>query len=194
MQDNERKNAVAPAAATAPEAAPPPLDTRHFRTVLGNYPTGVVAVTVVGSDREPVGMIVGSFTSVSLNPPLVSFLADCSSSTQAKIQAAGRFCANVLAADQERLSRKLAARGPGRFDGVPWEPSPLGNPVLGGTVAWVDCIIHGVIEIGDHYLIVGRVHELRAVSDKTPLLFFRGAYGDYCSNADRILDRLLELW
>ncbi|MDQ0473941.1 flavin reductase family protein [Labrys wisconsinensis] len=188
MQDKQKK-----AAAVGTVAAPArPIDARHFRTVLGNVPTGVVAVTATGSEQEPVGMIVGSFTSVSLNPPLVSFLADSLSSTQAKLQAAGRFCVNVLAADQERLCRKLAARGSARFDGVRWAPSALGNPVIEGIVAWIDCTIDTVIEIGDHHLIVGRVRELHTVSDRTPLLFFRGSYGDYLSNADRLLDRLLD--
>ncbi len=192
MQDNENKDVMTSAAATMPEAPPRPIDARHFRTVLGNFPTGVVAITTRGSEDQPVAMIVGSFTSVSLSPPLVSFLADRSSSTQAEIRAAGRFCANVLAADQEGLCRKLAARRPGRFDGVHWEPSSMGNPVLEGIVAWIDCTIDDVVELGDHYLIVGRVHELRAVSDKTPLLFLRGAYGDYVSIAALMLDRFLD--
>lgn len=181
------------AAGIAPEPASGAVDPRHFRMVLGNYPTGVVVVTTTEAEQAPVGMVVGSFTSVSLNPPLVSFLVDRSSSTQARIQAAGRFCANVLAADQEQLCRKLAARRPDRFDGVPWEPSPLGNPVLEGIVAWIDCTIDTVIELGDHDLIVGRAHELRVASDKkTPLLFFRGQYGDYFSAGAHLLDRLLD--
>jgi len=178
--------------ADPPSSVPPTVDARHFRTVLGNFPTGVVAVTTMEGEREPAGMVVGSFTSVSLNPPLVSFLADCNSSSQAKIQTSGRFCANVLASDQEQLCRKLAARGASKFDAVPWQASPLGNPILEGVIAWIDCSVEKVIELGDHYLIVGRVHELRVISDKTPLLFFRGTYGDYYSNAIRLLDQLLD--
>lgn len=167
------------------------IEGRHLRDVLGNFPTSVVAVTVAGPDGQPEGMIVGSFTSVSLNPPLVSFLADHSSGTIAKIRAAGRYCANALAGDQEWLSRTLAARGSGKFNGVAWESSPLGNPVLDGVVAWIDCAIEKVVEIGDHSLVVGRVRDLRAESAKTPLLFFRGGYGDYFSNTSLLLDRLV---
>ena len=163
------------------------LDGRHFRDVLGNLPTGVVAITATG----PAGMVVGTFTSVSLDPPLVSFLADRSSKTFAKIRAAGRYCANVLAADQEHLCRRLAVSGPGKFDGVDWESSPLGNPVLGGIVAWVDCELEKVVELGDHFLAVGRVRDLRVESPKTPLLFFRGGYGDYFSTTSLVLDRLV---
>jgi flavin reductase (DIM6/NTAB) family NADH-FMN oxidoreductase RutF len=167
------------------------FDGRHFRDVLGNLPTGVVAVTATAPDRQPAGMVVGTFTSVSLDPPLVSFLAGRSSKTFAKIRAAGRYCANVLAADQEHLCRRMAVSGSGKFDGVAWESSPLGNPVLDGIVAWVDCELEKVVELGDHFLAVGRVRDLRVESPKTPLLFFRGGYGDYFSTTSLLLDRLV---
>jgi 3-hydroxy-9,10-secoandrosta-1,3,5(10)-triene-9,17-dione monooxygenase reductase component len=167
------------------------IDGRYFRDVLGNFPTSVVAVTAAGAGDHPAGMIVGSFTSVSLDPPLVSFLADRSSGTLAKIRAAGHYCANALASDQEWLSRKMAARGSAKFDGVSWESSPLGNPVLDGVVAWIDCTIEQIVEIGDHFLVVGRVRDLRAESPKTPLLFFRGGYGDYFSTTSLLLDQLV---
>lgn len=166
-------------------------DGRYFRDVLGNFPTSVVAITTGGPDGEPSGMIVGSFTSVSLDPPLVSFLADRSSGTFAKVRAAGRYCANALASDQESLSRKMASRGAGKFGGVAWESSPLGNPVIEGVVAWIDCEIEKVVEIGDHFLVVGRVRDLRVESPKTPLLFFRGGYGDYFCPTSVLLDRLV---
>jgi 3-hydroxy-9,10-secoandrosta-1,3,5(10)-triene-9,17-dione monooxygenase reductase component len=167
------------------------LDVRHFRDVLGNFPTSVVAVTTTGPVTQPEGMIVGTFTSVSLDPPLVSFLADRSSGTGAKIRAAGRYCANVLGSDQEPLCRKLATRTPDKFDAVAWRPSPLGNPVLEGIVAWVDCVVEKVVELGDHFLVVGGVRDLRVESPKTPLLFFRGGYGDYFSAGSLLLDRLI---
>lgn len=170
----------------------PAIDPRHFRTVLGSFPTGVVAINSTEVDNVPVGMVVGSFTSVSLDPPLVSFLADVSSQSQSRIRATGRFCANVLAADQEMLCRRLASRGADKFVDIDWTRSPLGNPVLAGIVSWIDCLIHDTIQIGDHHLIIGRVQELHVVSDKTPLLFLRGVYGDYFSNAAAILDRLLD--
>ncbi|MGI5460174.1 flavin reductase family protein [Streptomyces sp. CA-249302] len=168
------------------------IDGRRFREVLGNFPTSVVAVTTTDAEERPHGMVVGTFTSVSLDPPLVSFLADRSSTTLRTIRAAGRFCANALAGDQERLSRRMASGPAGeRFEGMTWEASPLGSPVLDGVVAWVDCAVEQVVEIGDHLLVVGRVHDLRVESLKTPLLFFRGGYGDYLSSAAQLLDRLV---
>ncbi|MFG2959053.1 flavin reductase family protein [Streptomyces sp. NPDC048291] len=168
------------------------IEGRRFRDVLGNFPTSVVAITTTDAGSRPHGMIVGTFTSVSLDPPLVSFLADRSSTTLGTIRAAGRFCANALAGDQERLSRRMAAGPAGeRFTDMAWGPSPLGSPVLDGVVAWVDCAVEQVVEIGDHLLVVGRVHDLCVESLKTPLLFFRGGYGDYLSSAALLLDRLV---
>ncbi|MBE9373289.1 flavin reductase family protein [Saccharopolyspora sp. HNM0983] len=168
------------------------IDDRYFRDVLGNVPTSVVAVTAPGPDELPAGMIVGSFTSVSLDPPLVSFLADRSSSTLPKILDGGQFCANALASDQEPLSRRLAVRGPHKFDGVAWQRSPLGNPVLDGVLAWIDCTIDRAVDIGDHVLVVGAVQDLRAFPPRNPLLFFRGGYGDYFSTTAQLLDRLVD--
>lgn len=171
---------------------PDAIDGRLFRDVLGNFPTSVVAITTTDAEERPHGMVVGTFTSVSLEPPLVSFLADRSSMTLRTIRAAGRFCANALAGNQERLSRRLAT-GPARerFADTTWQPSPHGNPVLDGIVAWVDCAVEQVVEIGDHLLVVGRVRDLRVESLKTPLLFFRGGYGDYMSSAGQLLDSLV---
>lgn len=168
------------------------IDGRRFRDVLGNFPTSVVAITTTDGEEQPHGMVVGTFTSVSLDPPLVSFLADRSSTTLRTIRAAGRFCANALAGNQERLSRQLATRPAGqRFEGALWQASDLGNPVLDGIVAWVDCTVEQVVEIGDHLLVVGRVRDLRVESMKTPLLFFRSGYGDYLSSTTVLMDRLV---
>ena len=166
------------------------IDGRQFRDVLGHFPTSVVAITTTDAEERPQGLVVGTFTSVSLDPPLVSFLVTRSSSTLGGIRASGRFCANALAGNQERLSRRMAAGG-NRFEGVGWKTSPLGNPVLDGIVAWVDCTVEDVVEIGDHFLVVGRVGDLRIESLKTPLLFFRGGYGDYLSSSTPVLDRLI---
>jgi flavin reductase (DIM6/NTAB) family NADH-FMN oxidoreductase RutF len=164
---------------------------RHLRDVLGHFPTSVVAITTMDADAQPRGLVVGTFTSVSLDPPLVAFLVDQSSTTLPTIRIAGRFCANALASTQERLSRKMSGRTADRFTDVPWRPSPLGNPVLEGIVAWVDCVIEKVVELGDHVLVAGRVHDLRIESVKTPLVFFRGGYGDYYSTTALMMDQLV---
>ncbi|MET0521337.1 MAG: flavin reductase family protein, partial [Jiangellaceae bacterium] len=119
---------------------PPTIITApRFRDVLGHFPTGVVVVTAMAPSGGPVGMAVGSFTSVSLDPPLVAFLPDRASSTFPHIRGAASFCINVLAADQEDVCRAFALRGADKFRDVSWSPSPSGTPVLDGVVAWIDC-------------------------------------------------------
>ena len=155
-------------------ALEPAFDTATFRRVLGHVPTSVAVVTAV-HDGEPVGMTVGSFTSISLDPPLVGFFADRRSGSLARILAGGRFAANVLTEDQDQCCGTFAARGIDRFAAVPWHPSPLGSPHLDQALAWVDCDVESVLDIGDHAAVVGRVTRLEVPSGhRRPLVFFRG--------------------
>lgn len=154
-------------------------DPLTFRNVLGHFPTGVVLITGIASDGAPVGMIVGSFTSVSLDPPLVAFLPTVSSQTFQRLRTAKAFCVNVLAADQEDLCRRFAGRAADKFDGVPWHPSPLGAPVLDGVVAYIDCTFESINDAGDHHIVIGAVSELQVCSPVAPLLFFQGGYGRF---------------
>jgi flavin reductase (DIM6/NTAB) family NADH-FMN oxidoreductase RutF len=151
----------------------------EFRETLGHYPTGVALVTGIDADGEPVGMVVGSFTSVSMDPPLVAFLPQRDSGTFARLRTATHFCVNVLAADQEDLCRRFARRGQDKFAGVPWKPAPSGAPVLEGTVAWIDCSYESVADAGDHFMVIGRVEAMDVVRPALPLLFFQGGYGRF---------------
>ncbi|MET0819067.1 MAG: flavin reductase [Solirubrobacteraceae bacterium] len=163
-----------------PEASDIPFDAQRFREVLGHYPTGVSVITAMGADGKPAGLAVGTFTSVSLDPPLVGFLPDKSSSSFPKIQAAGSFCVNVLAADQEPVCRALAAKGDDKFKGLSWHPAAAtGSPIIDGAVAWIDCDIESVTEAGDHYVVIGRVRNLEIHNSTLPLLFFQGGYGRF---------------
>jgi flavin reductase (DIM6/NTAB) family NADH-FMN oxidoreductase RutF/DNA-binding IclR family transcriptional regulator len=155
------------------------VDPGHFRRVLGQYPTGVCVVTAVDLDGRPAGMTVGSFVSVSLNPPLVAFLATTGSRVLAAIGDSGRFAVNALAGDQVDLCRQFASRADDRFDGVSWRPSALGSPVLAGAPAWVDCRLDAVTEVGDHVLVVGAVADLDVERSAAPLMFFQGGYGRF---------------
>lgn len=156
-----------------------PIDARGFRTVLGHFPTGVCVVTAMDTDGTPVGMAVGSFTSVSLDPPLVAFLPDRSSTTFPRIRGAASFCVNVLAADQERVCRTFASRGADKFADTGWRPAPSGAPILDGVVAWIDCVPETIHEAGDHYICIGRVTDLAVENPTLPLLFFQGGYGAF---------------
>ena len=123
--------------------------------------------------------MIGSFASVSLDPPLVAFFPDKSSTSWPKIAASGRFCVNVLAFDQEPVCRRFAAKGGDKFAGVTWRHAGTGSPILEQAVAWIDCQIETVQEAGDHLIVVGRVAELAIERWTEPLLFFRGGYGRF---------------
>jgi flavin reductase (DIM6/NTAB) family NADH-FMN oxidoreductase RutF/DNA-binding IclR family transcriptional regulator len=154
----------------------------RFREVLGNYPTGVVAVTAIGKDGKPLAMTAGSFTSVSLDPPLVAFLPGKQSSTFPAMREAAGFCINVLSAGQESICRAFARRGGDKYSGISWQPAPrTGSPLLDGVVAWIDCTPKAIHEAGDHYIVVGRVQDLGQGEAEMPLLFFQGGYGQFSS-------------
>ncbi|WP_227466882.1 flavin reductase family protein [Nocardioides lijunqiniae] len=149
---------------------------RTFRDVLGSFASGVTVVTAV-SGGEPVGMTCQSFSSVSLDPPLVLFIPAKTSRAWPLMQRAGRFCVNFLAHDQAELSNTMASRGTDKFAGVGWEPTAqTGSPLLHGALGYVDCAIHAVHEAGDHYVVIGRVLDLALRGPEQPLLFYRGKY------------------
>lgn len=159
-------------------ASAAPFDSATYRQVLGHFPTGVTVITATG-DPHPVGMAVGSFSSVSLDPPLVAFFAGRSSTTWPKIEAAGAFCVNVLAEDQEDVCRRFASKEDDKFTGLGWSPAGSGAPLLDGVLAWIDCDIHEVVDAGDHVCVLGLVRDLGVGHDGAPLVFFRGGYGRF---------------
>ena len=149
---------------------------RQFRDVLGRFCTGVTVVTAM-SGEEPVGMTCQSFSSVSLEPPLVLFCPAKTSRAWPLIQRSGRFAVNLLAHDQAELSNRMASKGVDKFDGVAWAPSAAtGSPLLEGTLGYVDCTIHAVHEAGDHYVVIGKLLDLGESDPDDPLLFFQGRY------------------
>ncbi len=155
------------------------IEPARFRQVLGQYPTGVVVVTALDAAGTAIGMVVGSFTSVSLDPPLVAFLPDKNSSSWRALRESGdRFCVNVLSAGQEDVCRAVATRKTDKFHDIGWRPSPAGNPVIDGAVAWIDCVTEQIHDAGDHDIVVGRVLDLD-LGDGGPLLFYRGGYGSF---------------
>jgi flavin reductase (DIM6/NTAB) family NADH-FMN oxidoreductase RutF len=166
---------------TPGEAEPdaPAIDPKWYRQVLGQYPTGVCVVTGQTPEGEPVAMVVGSFTSVSLNPPLVAFFPDRNSSSWAKLRNCENFCVNILGADQEPVCRKLASKDPDKFSGTPHRLSSCGSPVVDGVVAWIECERYSVTDAGDHEMVTGLVREMDVVGGGLPLLFFQGGYGRF---------------
>ncbi|PTT69066.1 flavin reductase family protein, partial [Arthrobacter sp. HMWF013] len=146
----------------------------------GQYPTGVTLITAAPGGAEPAGMVVGTFSSVSLDPPLVAFMPDVSSTSWPRIREAGSFCANVLTASQQDVCRAFSRKAEDRFSANAWGDTPSGSPRLDGAAAWIDCDIEDVIRTGDHDIVIGRVKALGVGSSKElPLLFLRGGYGSF---------------
>lgn len=157
-----------------------PVASGEFRRVLGNFATGVTVITAPAADGEsgPAGFACQSFSSLSLDPPLVVFMVGRTSTTWPRIARAGVFCVNVLAAHQGALCSGFAVSGADKFAGVDHEPAPFsGSPRLAGATAWIDCAIHAVHTGGDHLIVVGRVEALgTGDSEETPLLFHKGRF------------------
>lgn len=158
------------------ESPPDVVDPRRLRQVLGHVPTSVsVVCTMDGPD--PAGATIGSFVSVSLDPPLVAYFAMRSSSTLSAVRRAGVFSVNVLAEDQAELSEVFARGTADRFRGVRWERGPGGSPHLDGALVVLDCDVDGVVAVGDHEMVVGRVTRVTAQRPGVePLVFARGRF------------------
>jgi len=155
------------------------IDARTFRDTLGHFCSGVVIATGM-LDGVPAGFAAQSFTSLSLDPPLVALCPGKSSSSWPKLREAGHFCINVLGAEQQALCRQFASSGADKFAGVPWRPGTTGAPILEGVLAYIDCRLEHEHDGGDHTLAVGRVLDLAVLSEAPrPLLFFRGGYGTF---------------
>lgn len=146
------------------------LNSTQLRRVFGAFPSGVTAVAALVDDR-PVGIAANSFTSVSLDPPLVSVCMAHSSTTWPVLRTAARFGVSVLSADQEDACKQLAARNGDRFAALPWRATQGGAVLLEGASAWLECSIDQQVRAGDHDIVVLRVHDLDADHDVRPLVF-----------------------
>ncbi|HEY0437295.1 MAG TPA: flavin reductase family protein [Phenylobacterium sp.] len=161
-----------PGPGSLPEAS---FDQRQLRDVFGCFATGVTIVTAAGPDG-PVGLTVNSFTSVSLDPPMLLFCIDRRTTSLPVFEAADAFAVNVLHAGQERLAAEFACRGADRFGEVRWTAGGAGAPVLEDAMATLECRRHSAHDGGDHRIFIGRVTALRCDPSFDPLLVFQGRY------------------
>lgn len=133
-------------------------------------------ITCRGPGAEPVGLTVNSFTSVSLDPPLVLFCVHANSRALSAIRARGAFAVNVLAVDQAELCRSFTARETAVFGTVAHRPGPTGSPVIDDALAFLDCRVRDVFPGGDHEIVLGEVVDLGLLREERPLAFFRGVH------------------
>jgi 3-hydroxy-9,10-secoandrosta-1,3,5(10)-triene-9,17-dione monooxygenase reductase component len=156
----------------------PHIDTQIFRQTMGQFCTGVVAVTGC-LDGQPLGFAAQSFVSLSLDPPLVAVCPAKTSTSWPGIRDSGSFAINILAADQRPVCDVLARSGGDKFAALGWRAGETGSPILEGIIAWVECRIEAEHEAGDHTIAVGRVVGLERCSEAGPLLFYAGKYGEF---------------
>lgn len=151
-------------------------DADSFRHVLGHYPTGVAVITARTPDG-PVGLSMNSFTSLSLQPPLVLFCPSVASTTWPLLRQVGRLAINVLSAGQEEVSRRFATRTADRFQGFDWSDGENGSPLLTDALGWLECRVQAEYPAGDHTVVIAEIERM-GVHDAIaePLVFFRGGY------------------
>jgi flavin reductase (DIM6/NTAB) family NADH-FMN oxidoreductase RutF len=153
------------------------VDAALFRQLLGRFATGVTVITTRNAAGEPEGMTASSVASVSLDPPLLLVSVDRQNVMHDALSRASHFVVNVLAADQEALSRRFAELEANRFDGVGFHISKLGLPLLDGVLAHIECTKDAVVPAGDHTVFLGLVTG-GVVTDRRPLLYYRGGYAN----------------
>ncbi|WP_182358287.1 flavin reductase family protein [Tomitella gaofuii] len=164
--------------AVAQQATDTPVDPRTLRTVLGNFCTGVTVITAHDGDR-PLGFACQSVTSLSLEPPYISFCPAKTSTSWPAMRAAQTVCINVLAADQKDVCGRFAVSGGDKFDGLQWYRGGNGAPAVSGALARIEAELAFEHEAGDHTIAICRVTALEAGRDVDPLLFFRGGFGSF---------------
>lgn len=154
------------------------LEPTRFREVLGRFATGVTIITALEED-VPVGFSCQSFSTLSLDPPMVLLAPARSSTSWPRIAAAGAFCVNILGEHQEAVCRAFAISGGDKFNGVGWGPGAVtGAPVIEGSLAVIECELGQVYDGGDHEIVTGLVVDLQ-VGEGAPLLFYRSGFGRF---------------
>ena len=152
------------------------IDPDSFRSVLGRFASGITVITSIDGDGRDVGMTASAFSSVSLNPPLVQVCVDRTASMFDALLEAERFGVNVLAAEQEALSRRFAAvESSHRFEGIGYARGENGVVLLDDALAHLECRMASRVEAGDHMIFLGEVERATA-RDARPLLYYRGGY------------------
>ncbi len=152
--------------------------TKLFRQALGTFATGVTVVTAIDEQGRPRGFTANSFTSVSLDPPLILVCIASGSAGHAVFTNSNTFCVNVLAEDQQDLSTLFASPGDDRFSEIEWRPGNNGNPIIDGAITNFECDRHNIVDAGDHVILIGKVSSYEA-NGRSPLIYFSGSYVEF---------------
>ncbi len=152
-----------------------PVDPSLYRRTCARFATGITVVTVVDEGGHPHGMTVNSFSSVSLDPPLVLVSIDLRNAILGHFLSSAHFAINILAEHQEDLSRRFSSVSENRFHGIDWHTGEFGVPLLDRVLAQFECSVASSFEAGDHTLLIGEVRTA-SYNEGKPLLYFNSAY------------------
>ena len=148
-------------------------ESKELRHTLGRFATGVAVVTTSSGGNQPSGLTINSFSSVSLDPPLILWSLSLNSARRDIFESAEYFAINILAGDQLDLCQHFSSTIPDLFSDIAWQPSPNGQPILDGVAASLECRTWNLVEGGDHIIILGKVLAHNH-NDKAPLIFAKG--------------------
>ncbi len=154
------------------------VDSKTFKAAMSRWSSGIAIITARGDDGELAGITANSFTSLSLDPPMVLFCLGLDSTSFDLFDHSETFAANILAAGQEALSNHFAASGGDKFATVEFQAGNLGAPLLPGCLAALECRVHGKFPGGDHVIFVGEV-EAVSLGEGAPLMYYRGGYRSF---------------
>lgn len=152
-----------------------PIEKNQLRQVMGHFATGVTIITTLNKAGQMHGLTANAFTSVSLEPPLLLISVDKKAESWPAFEESRVFTVNILADDQEGLSRKFAVSGGNKFEGVAYRLGANGAPILDGALAFIECTLYAAYEGGDHSIYLGEIQQAE-IREGKPLLFFRGGY------------------
>ena len=152
-----------------------PIEKNQLRQVMGHFATGVTIITTFNKDGQMHGLTANAFTSVSLEPPLLLISVDKKAESWPAFEESKVFTVNILADEQEALSRKFAVSGGNKFEGVAYRQGANGAAILEGTLAHIECTLYAAYEGGDHSIYLGEIQEAE-VREGKQLVFYRGGY------------------
>jgi flavin reductase (DIM6/NTAB) family NADH-FMN oxidoreductase RutF len=152
-----------------------PIEKNELRQVMGHFATGVTIITTLTKAGQLHGLTANAFTSVSLEPPLLLISVDKKAESWPAFEESRVFTVNILADDQEGLSRKFAVSGGNKFEGVAYRIGANGAPILDGTLAYIECTLYAAYDGGDHSIYLGEIQQAE-IHEGKPLVFYRGGY------------------
>jgi flavin reductase (DIM6/NTAB) family NADH-FMN oxidoreductase RutF len=172
----QKKQSAGYAALDATTADAGPLNVGELRRALGSFLTGVAVATTLDSSGQPKGFTANSFTSVSLDPPLVLVCVDKAAGCYPAFAGTGHFGINILSHGQLHVSKAFASKLADKFEGMPWVSGVTGSPIFPDSAAWLDCRLHQRIEAGDHLIVIGEVLDFGHAPAQPALGYHRGGY------------------